>query len=94
MRISVKDLRQATDRLMSHLEARGDSVELAHDFYWAVPRDARYDAYREPKDLTVGQITDDWAELRKIGSGAGEPLAYALVWLGAVLTAVGDTVVD
>jgi hypothetical protein len=94
MKIPLKDLRQVMDRLMTHLEREGPVIELPHEFYWNIPSAVRYDSYNEPKTFTVGQLSDDWAELQRIGSGQVDPLGYGLVWLGSLLMAVGETVVD
>ena len=92
MLITVAELRRASELLMNHLEAQGRaSVQIDHDYYWFVPTDQRYDQYKEPKQLTLGQLSDDWSEIRKILDGKGEPVNYALVWLSSLLRAVGET---
>lgn len=94
MEISLDELRRVTDRLYEHLAERGISnVSLGRDYYWSIPSGSRYNPYAQPTDLTLGQLTDDVAELRRILNGDTEPLAYALVWLAAVLRAIGEDVV-
>lgn len=77
---------------MQHLERQGKkSVPITHDFYWSIPKDRLYDNYEQPTDLTIGQLSDDLAELRKIASGESPPFAYGCVWLASVLRVIGDT---
>lgn len=95
MRIPLAQLRQVTNQLYDHLEAQGhSSVEIPHDYYWEIPKEQRCDVYRDPAGLTMGQTSDDWEELRKILTGESEPIAYALVWLAALLREIGEEVVS
>ena len=94
MQVKVTDLRALCDSLLSRLAEQGiEQVEIKADYYWDIPEVERYDVYRAPVEHVVGQLTDDWAELRKVLDGTGEPISYKLVWLAAVLRAVGEIVV-
>lgn len=94
MEIDLSELRQIADRLFDHLKQNGHlTVTVEHDYYWDVPKSSRYDAYHPPSDHTLGQLSDDLSELRKITNGNSEPLSYALVWLGSMLRAVGEELV-
>lgn len=91
MKISSGDLLRATELLLQHLDERGQNeFEISKDFYWEVPFADRYDQYDQPSDLTVGQLSDDWAELERMLSGSKEPIGYGLVWLSSILRAVGE----
>lgn len=89
--VRVAELRAMAEALLAHLEASGvEEIPIAHDFYWSVPPAERYDPARTPGDLTLGQLTDDLAELRAIAAGTREPAAYALVWLASLLRYSGE----
>lgn len=91
MKISTKELRESIEQLLSHLEETGTTeFEIEEDYYWSVPPADRYSPYEEPKELTLGQLSDDLEELRAIRDGEKEPVGYALVWLAAVLSRVGE----
>jgi hypothetical protein len=93
MDVSVAEVRQVANRLFDHLEQSGYRVmAIPHDFYWQIPRDKRYDPYSQPADLTLGQISFDIAELRRVLSGDAEPVAYHFVWLASILQALGEEV--
>ncbi len=89
--VSVSELELIADKLFSHLKlSTGDSIEIPVDYYWDVPYPQRYDPYTQPDQMTVGQISEDLRELRRLVEGTAEPIAYNLVWLAAVLRAVGE----
>ena len=95
MRLNTSDLRVLSDRLLSHLEQNGHSVvEVSIDYYWNIPEEQRYNPAEEPTELDIGQLEDDWLELQKIAQGENEPIGYALVWLAAILQAIGETQVS
>lgn len=96
MEIDITELKRIADKLFEHLQETGhQAVSVDHDYYWDVTQDTRYNPYLEPTDLTLGlgQITNDLCELRRIGDGKAEPISYALVWLSAVIRAIGEKVV-
>jgi hypothetical protein len=91
MKITTKDLRDIFQVLSEHLDGTDQSTtEVPWDFYWDISADELYDPYLEPKDLSLGQLSDDWADLLKISSGEMPAVGYALVWLSSVLRAVGQ----
>ena len=95
MEVSIQELRSATDKLFAHLSESGRAtVSIKHDYYWSIPKECRHDPYSQPTDLTLGQLSSDLAELRRIIDGSGEPLAFALVWLAEVIREIGEEVVS
>lgn len=91
MRVTTGELRQALTTLLDHLEETGHSeMEIESDFYWDTPTEGRYDAYSEPNELTIGQLSDDWSRTQQIACGKEEPTGYGLVWAASVLRAVGE----
>lgn len=65
-------------------------VDVPADYYWFIAREKVYDPYAEPAEFTIGQLSDDWAELSGIVAGEKDAMPYALVWLSSVLRAAGD----
>ena len=94
MNIRVVDIRNAAHRLFEYMEESGRStVDVPWDYYWCIPRDARYDPTETPSEFTIGQLSDDLGELQKIIDGQKEPIGYALVWLASVCRALGEATV-
>jgi hypothetical protein len=94
MDANISEIRAIADKLLAHLLESGHNVvSLPHDYYWSIPKDARYNPYSRPSELTLGQISDDLNELKRIHRGETDPLSYALVWLASVLRAIGEETV-
>jgi hypothetical protein len=94
MKISTDELRDAVMVLLRHLDESGQrEFEISEDFYWDVSADKRYSVYEEPKELTMGQLFDDWSEVTQMTHGNRETVAYGLVWLASVMRRVGEKAV-
>jgi hypothetical protein len=97
LKIPLGHLRQAANVLFDHLEQTGRTeIDVTEDFYWSIPEKHLYSVYTAPPEteLTMGQLSDDWAELTKIASGQRPPAAYALVWLSSLLRFIGARLVS
>ena len=90
IRIELADLTQAFDLLVSHLRSEGvNFVEISDDYYWDVADEELYNPLKGPTDLDLGQLTHDWERLSDILVGKSPPVGYGLVWLAAILRAIG-----
>ncbi|SRR5260221_14206217 len=90
MTVDIEELRKIVAMLLDVVESDRATVEIEDDYYWDVPKDDRYKVYVSPADLTLGQLTDDWNELRRIGRGEVDALPYALVWASSILRRIGE----
>jgi hypothetical protein len=46
MKVEIAELRTITERLLTHLEANGQSsVEIPVEYYWHLTKEQRYDSY-------------------------------------------------
>jgi hypothetical protein len=77
MKIKTDELRQSFEVFMRHLDDTGKTeISIEEDYYWNVPQDRRYNPLQEPKEFTMGQLTDDWKEVRQISSGERDVIGY------------------
>jgi hypothetical protein len=90
MTIDICELRSILTLLLDSTEEYGSQIEVSADYYWDVPKEARYDTYDSPPELTIGQLSDDWNELQRIRHGQSPAIPYALVWLAAVIRRIGE----
>ena len=91
MEVTTRELRQAVTKLLDHLDEAGHGLlNINNDYYWSIPANQRYDPYKEPAKFTLGQLSDDWSEIKRIIAGESAPIGYGLVWLSAVIRAIGE----
>ncbi|NQX38117.1 hypothetical protein SAMN05421820_101124 [Pedobacter steynii] len=65
MKIKLEDIEQMISvLLLRYKEANGNEIEIENDFYWDFASNEIYNPMEEPKDLSLGQLTDDWDTLR------------------------------
>jgi len=89
--IEVEELRQCIAILLDHLEAQGPVIHIPQEYYWAIDGNARYDTGCEPSELSIGCLSDDLHQIRRLKrDDANEPVLQHLVWLGAILTSIGE----
>ncbi|GAA2054990.1 hypothetical protein [Leifsonia soli] len=87
--IDTGELREVFERLVTHLEqTRGASVTLHEDYFYSMPYPEIYDVMKDPPALTIGQLTESWANLHRAEDG-DSTVTFELVWLGDVLKALG-----
>ncbi|MEU1881339.1 hypothetical protein ABZ470_28880 [Streptosporangium sp. NPDC020072] len=88
--IPVEKLKDVFDLLVERISAGGQVVEINAEEFWSVPRDQAYDVYNEPRDLTIGALSDSWGYLDDMLSDPDRVVGYGFVWLSEVLRAIGD----
>ena len=94
--IDIPRLKVITIALLDHLtEIEGDTVDLSGDYYWRITDDVWQDVLQdpEPDSFVIGQLSDDWDTLKKMTADEDDILTYGLVWLSAILRAIGESVV-
>lgn len=95
LEIDVAEMRDVADRLFAHLlESGHEVVSVSHDYYWFIQKEIVYDPLSTPSEFTVGQLSDDLMELKRFHTGESEPISYGLVWLAAIIRAIGEKVVS
>ncbi len=68
------ELRAALDRVLAAVEKNhGSQITLDEDYYWHLPVEDAYDLSTEPEITTVGQVSDDLAEIKQLLS-SDEPV--------------------
>lgn len=93
--IEIARLRQITNDLLTRLETNGTTkVELTSDYYWNVPPQQLYDSYDEPREFTMGQLSEDLDFVNEMIDGVRPPVTYGLVWIGSLFRFLGEKIVD
>jgi len=93
--VPIETLRTALEILLSHLqEIEGPKVRLDRDYFWAISPDQAYDVYNDPNDFTVGQLSECLSNLEAIVADPTRATSFAFVWLGELVKAIGQSVVQ
>jgi hypothetical protein len=91
MMVDMDKLEIATKIILEHIRTlNGQELEIDEDYYWWIPSELRYNFHAEPSEHAVGQLSDDWENIRRIAAGQDRPVSLALSWLGALFVAVGE----
>jgi hypothetical protein len=91
MKISIEKLRVAADRGLSYIaEKYGTEIELDHDYYWSLPKQAKYDVLKEAKVSEVGSLVEDYQQIEKIVKREHDLVGYDLAYIAAILRALGE----
>ena len=89
--MQVQELQRICNILLTHIASKGiTTIEFDKDFYWVIPSEQLYNPYQEPTEHVLGQLDDDWKELQKIATDPDSIINYHLVWLSAILRAIGE----
>ncbi len=91
MIINVRELEQVVATLMAQLKERaGETIEIEkEDYYWAINQDEKYNPYKKPDDLTIGQLSEDWDNMSDILKNEREPISYDFVKLSSLMQFIG-----
>lgn len=96
MKINVDELEQAFKTLVDELrKKKGNIIDIEQpiDFYWSITGDALYNPYENPKELTLGQLSDDLEEINRIATKESEPVSYDLVKMSSLIAMLGHKTV-
>lgn len=84
--INVSDLRDILNKLLDEVENEGvTKIELDEDLYWCLSDEDAYDLDNEPSEFLVGQLSDDWGHLIKVGDESLHPVTHGLSWASSIL---------
>lgn len=85
MKVNIIDIEKITSLLLSKLkESKGSEIEIINDFYWDISEDELYSPYEEPKNFTLGQLSDDLEELQRL-TKYDDAITYDLKRLSQIL---------
>lgn len=95
LQVDINEVEKALQHLLQELRRRqGDVIEIDPiDYYWAIDKDELYNPHADPTHLTLGQLTDDLQEIKKLAKHEAEPVSQDLVKISSVLAAIGHRTV-
>ena len=88
MKVKLEDIQQMISAiLLNYKEVCGSEIELENDYYWKVDEKEIYAVNAEPKDFSLGQLTDDWETLQN-SFKSDDLVPHDLQRLSNILTAL------
>ena len=92
MKINIDELEDCLSQLLSKLkESKGLNIELTNDFYWDIHSDELYNPYVQPKELSLGQLSDDWQEIKRlVGNNSSNSIPYDIIRITNILKALSN----
>ena len=88
MKVNIEQIESITMLLLLKLrESKGNEIELNSDFYWDVSKEELYNPYEKPKNITLGQLSDDLDELQRL-SKSNNAIAYDLKRVASIIKAL------
>jgi hypothetical protein len=67
IKVNIDELQKITSLLLSKLkDSKGNEIEIKNDYYWDIAEDEIYNPYEDPKNITLGQLSDDLEEIQRL----------------------------
>lgn len=88
--LRVAELRSAIELAIdAFVSEHGDEIPVDHDYYWHLPVDSAFDLSSDPRELTMGQLSDDLDEIRGfVANDDATPAWHALAHVIGLLRLV------
>lgn len=88
MKVNLEEIEKVVSCLLSKLrESKGNEIELNNDYYWDISEEELYNPYEEPKNITLGQLSDDLEEIQRLNK-SDDAIAYDFKRLASILKAL------
>ena len=88
MKLKLEDIEQMISTvLLKYRELHGNEIEIENDYYWSFDENELYVFDEEPRDFSLGQLTDDWETLQN-SFKSGDLVPYDLQRISNILVAL------
>ena len=88
MKVNIDEIQEVVSLLLKKLKkSKGNEIELNNDFYWDISTEELYNPYAEPANLSLGQLSDDLLELKRL-STSDNAIVYDLKRVASIIKAL------
>ena len=64
MKININKIQDITNIILDSLKKQyKNNLDLKVDYYWNIEENEKYNVYKNPSELTIGQISEDYVFL-------------------------------
>lgn len=90
--IDLEILRSGINRILDYMiqDLGKKKLKIDTDLYWGISPDDRYDLSKDPAELDVGNLMDDWEFISNIPSLEGVPIVYQLTEIAPIIRYIGE----
>ena len=93
MTVTVEEIQTALNSILDSIKGRGDlEVEILEDYFWDISKEDLYKIEHQPNNMTLGSLSDDIEEIRKINNKDYTPVAYNLRKVSSVLRYISESI--
>ncbi len=92
--VDIEELEKYILLLLFKLKSsQGNLIEMKED-YWDISSAELYNPYEEPKTISLGQLSDDINELKRLLDSEEEAIPYDLKRIGEIFKYLGQNIID
>jgi hypothetical protein len=85
MKLKLDNLEKMISIILNkYRDVNGNEILIENDYYWDIDENELYSVSNEPKDFSIGQITDDWRTLES-SLGSDDLIPYDLQRIASIL---------
>ena len=89
VKLSVEQLEAVWQALVYNLKQKGiKEISINESYYWKINDEDLYNVYDEPKELTIGNLADEWPWLLGMANEPDDAIIYAFGWFSEILRAI------
>ena len=89
MKVQISEIENIISLLLNKLkESKGNEIELGNDFYWDIASSELYNPYIEPKEISLGQLSDDLSEILRLKNQSDDAIPYDLKRVACIVKAL------
>jgi len=88
MKINIDEFKEIILLLLSNLkDSKSSEIELRNDYYWDISKEQLYNPYDEPREMSLGQLSDDINEICRLTKPNAKAIPYDLKRIAEILKA-------
>ena len=91
LELKIHDIKKILKILIDKLDIIDDTIIIEQDLYWNILDTELYDVYKDPNDLTIGSIIEDYEFISAVIIGNRDIIDYDLYKLSSILKFLGKS---
>lgn len=89
LELKIHDIKKFLKILIDKLDLIDEKVFIDQDLYWNILDTELYDVYKDPNELTIGSIVEDYEFISTVIEGNRDIIDYDLYKLSSILKFLG-----